>query len=102
VEKWKEAIKSINLAYLTICREIGSDPQNQGNIHTVLGLDKTTLEKLLRLDMAETEKVANVGGLLFRIKGDFLEQVRHNTGDQGHVLGLLSAGLLNDSGRRKK
>lgn len=103
MEKWKETIKSINLAYLTVCREIGSDPKNQGNIHTILGLDKTTLGKLLRLDMAETEKVANIGGLLFRLKGDLLEQARkiHNAGDQGRALSLVSAGLLNE-GRREK
>ncbi|MBW1987542.1 MAG: flagellar transcriptional regulator FlhD [Deltaproteobacteria bacterium] len=99
MEDWRKTIKCLNLAYLAMVKEIGADSKNQSYVQTAFGLNKDTLKRLLNLDLAEIEQIANAGATLFRLKSNHLEQVRNSCrkGSSERILSLVSAGLLTDN-----
>jgi hypothetical protein len=101
---WRESIKKLNLAYLTIAKQIGANREDRGYAQTALGLDGATIKILVGLGPTETEKIAETGATLFRLKLSDLQGAQnfYKKGKPERAASLLAAGLVADCGKEEK
>lgn len=93
---WKERIRAVNLAYLTVAREIGLNQNSRDYAIVALGIDDSTLNMLVNLDPHEMESIADIGATLFRVKPKPLHSAMelYHKGAKTRAIRMLAAGLL--------
>lgn len=96
--KWRQKIMMVNLAYLSIAREIGAIPDQRSYAQTALGLDGDSIELLMGLSQEATRKIAEVGGTVFRLKPTDLRSANnlYQKGNGERASSLLAAALAAD------
>jgi hypothetical protein len=95
---WRKEIKRLNFEYLYMVKRMGAMPEHRGYAQTVFGLDNRTLKSLTSINPKELHKMADVGGLLFRLKLADLKIIQNlnQKGNGDRATSLLAAALAAD------